>query len=161
MGKRGSGSSARGGGGSYKPEYFKETEKAVQLKLVVEDVDLEMTRERMVWVPKSQLSDDGRPTNWITEQKVNEMYGGNRSRSQYVAIWNDAKENGFEPGMSAIDKARAARFEAGKSNYNALIAKAKAAGVKGVRVGMRTSTIEQKMREAGVDFVPTRKPWER
>ena len=42
------------------------------------------------------------------------------------------------------------RFNAGVTRYNELLEKAKAAGVKGVRSGMRTSTIKDKMREHGI-----------
>ena len=44
------------------------------------------------------------------------------------------------------------RFEDGCKAYDQLIAFAKDNGVKGVRSGMRRSTIEQKMREAGIAY---------
>ena len=45
------------------PAYFGETEKAVRLKLEVHDYDLEGTKQRIVYVPKSQLSADGIPAS--------------------------------------------------------------------------------------------------
>lgn len=42
---------------------------------------------------------------------------------------------------------KAERFNAGVKSYNALIAEAKAMGIKGVRTGMKRKTIEQKIRE--------------
>ena len=44
------------------------------------------------------------------------------------------------------------RFEDGCAAYNKLVEFAKANGVKGVRIGMRKATIEQKMREAGIAY---------
>jgi hypothetical protein len=46
--------------------------------------------------------------------------------------------------------ARAAAFDSGKARYDTLLAQAKAGGVKGVRVGMRTSTIKEKMKAHGM-----------
>lgn len=151
MGGRGSSSGigSRSGGG--KPKYFGETEKAVSLKISVTDYDLETTRTRTVWVPKSQLASDGRPSEWITEQKAQELYSSRRSSSQYEAKWSDADGKTFSASKSAreIESAsrRAKAFEAGKQSYNALIAEAKALGIKGIRVGMKRSTIEEKIRK--------------
>jgi hypothetical protein len=46
--------------------------------------------------------------------------------------------------------ARVAAFDAGKARYETLLAQAKAGGVKGVRVGMRTTTIKEKMKAHGM-----------
>ena len=150
MGGRG-GSSGISAQRTQKPAYFGETEKAVSLKITVEDYDLESTKTRTVWVPKSQLAEDGRPSEWITEQKAQEFYSSRRSSSQYSATWEDAKGNTFSASKSAreIESAnrRTKAFEAGKQSYNALIAEARSLGIKGVRVGMKRSTIEEKIRK--------------
>ena len=139
------------GKGGDRPSYFKETEKAVQLRLRVEDFDLEQERSRMMWVPKSQLAEDGRPGQWITDQKAQEFYSRNRSSSQYGATWEDASGKMFSASMTTKEVARfadrQARFAAGKKSYNELVSKAKSLGIKGVRVGMRRATIERKIRE--------------
>lgn len=148
MGGRGSGS----GRGKSKTgvSYFGETERAVQLRLNVEDYDLEQTKSRVVWVPKTQLSSEGKPSEWITDKKAQEFYSTRRATSQYSATWEDANGKKFSAQKSASELARQSRFESGQKSYNALIAQAKAAGVKGVRVGMKRKTIEKKMREAGI-----------
>jgi hypothetical protein len=121
-------------------EYIRETDRAVCLKLVVEDYDTEQTRAAQVWVPKSQLSTFGVPGMWITEQKVADLYGNPRSASQYEARWESADGSLHAPELTereaqAAEK-RATRIAQGVSSYNDLMAKAKAAGVKGIRKGM-------------------------
>jgi len=54
----------------------------------------------------------------------------------------------YEAEKAAAEK----RFEDGCKAYDQLLSFAKANGVKGVRSGMRKSTILQKMREAGVAY---------
>ena len=106
-----------------------------------------------MWVPKSQLSDDGRPGEWITDQKAQELYSTRRAKSEYTATWKDANGKEFSAGQTAKEKsdaqARQAAFDAGKASYNALIEYAKAQGIKGVRVGMKRATIEKKIKAAG------------
>lgn len=120
-------------------EYIAETEKAVKLRLFVEDYDLEYYKARDVWVPKSQLTTDGIPSLWITRQKALEFYGFDRAASQYEATWIDASGHQFEAAMSEreikIQEERQARFEAGVKSYEALIEQARSLGVKGVRTG--------------------------
>lgn len=134
-----------------RPSYFGESEKAVQLRLTVEDYDLDQTRSRTVWVPKSQLADDGRPSNWITQQKAQEFYNHSRSASSYAATWEDAKGKRFSASATRTEKAREQarkeRFNAGAQSYNQLVQQAKAMGIKGIRVGMKRKTIEKKIRE--------------
>lgn len=133
-----------------KPEYFGETEKAVSLKLMVTDVDLEQTRTRTVWVPKSQLAEDGKPSMWITGQKAQEFYSYGRSSGNIEAMWEDAAGNRFSASFTereiANAKNRAARISAGVSSYNSLIEHAKELGIKGIRKGMKRSTIEEKIK---------------
>lgn len=136
-----------------RPSYFGETEKAVKLRISVEDYDLERTFSREVWVPKSQLSSDGRPGQWITDQKAQQFYQKGRTKSQYEATWTDANGKSFSAGKTEKEQntadRRTAAFNAGKSSYNELLALAKRRGVK-VRVGMKRSTILRKMEEAGI-----------
>lgn len=66
-------------------------------------------------------------------------------RSKFYDIW--IPKSCFE---SEEDKAKAleamnARFEAGKKKHDDLLAQAKALGIKGVRVNMRTATLEEKI----------------
>lgn len=55
-------------------------------------------------------------------------------------------------GMATVEATEAskARFQAGSDRYTALLEQAKAAGVKGVRVGMKMATIKARMIEAGL-----------
>lgn len=131
-------------------KYFAETEKAVKLAIVIDYYNVERTRSYQVWVPKSQLAADGKPGEWITNIKAEEvtdfMIGG------MFECWEDAEGNCFGPSKTAKELAIAAekeqKFEAGKKAYNDLIEKAKAAGIKGIRVGMRRATIEAKLAAA-------------
>lgn len=151
MGGRGGSSGLSGGSSkSSKPSYFKETEKAVQLKIRVEDYTLDKELSRIVWVPKSQLAEDGRPSNWITEQKAGEFYNSDYY-SNYSATWEDSKGNKFGSSMTKREREYAEnqikRFESGRKSYEELVAKAKSMGIKGVRVGMRRTTIQKKIDE--------------
>lgn len=67
-------------------------------------------------------------------------------------IWVPKKCTMTEAEYQAELEADHKRFEDGCKAYDQLIAFAKANGVKGIRSGMRKSTIEQKMREAGVVY---------
>ena len=149
MGGRGASFKKEGG----KPSYFAETEKAVKLQLQLDYVDLETSKTYDVWIPKSQLDATGRPGEWITKEKVKEFKHPNWGSVAFNPVWRDAKGNSFGAGKTAKEKAyakeNAKKFEAGKKSYNDLIAKAKAHGVK-VRVGMKRSTIEAKLKAAGV-----------
>lgn len=135
-----------------KPSYFKESEKAVQLKINVTDYDLEQTRSRTVWVPKSQLAENGRPSEWITNQKAQEFYSGGRARGSFEATWEDASGKKFSASKTSkeieYDKKRQAKYNAGVKSYNDLVSEAKALGIKGARVGLKRSTLLQKINEA-------------
>lgn len=136
-----------------RPKYLGETEKAVKLKMTVEDYDLETSRSRDVWIPKTQLSDDGVPGQWITEQKAQEFYqSGRRSPGSYGAYYSDAEGKKFNSSYTAKEKEyakqRAESFKQGQNSYNELVQRAKDMGIKGVRVGMKRKTLEQKIRDA-------------
>lgn len=121
----------------------------MKLKIVVEDYDLETKEERIVFIPRSQLSAEGIPGEWITEQKAQEFYNSPRSKSQYSTTWIDAKGRQYATGQTAKEKAAAAQRQKaianGTQSYNALIAEAKALGIKGVRKGMKRKTIQAKI----------------
>ena len=140
---------------SAKPSYFRETEKAVQLRMNVSDVDLEQTISRNVFVSKSQLSENGVPGEWISNQKAQELYPHGRSQSQYDVTWSDAKGNVFTPQKTNSEKARANANQQKKAQqttrYNSLLSGAKAKGVK-VRKGMKVQTILKALRTAGINY---------
>lgn len=141
----------RGGTGRQTVSYYSQTEKAVKLKIIVDDFDTEQTKSRIVWVPKSQLTNDGKPSLWITEQKAQEFYSSRRATGNYEVKWEDAKGRSFNaaPTRNELEKAqhRQERFNAGAKAYNDLVAEAKALGIKGIRAGMRRKTIEDKIRK--------------
>ncbi len=126
-------------------KYFAETEKAVKLALVIDYVNYEKTKVYHVWVPKSQLAADGKPGEWITSVKVDEV---KEKRDGIFDCWMDADGHGFLPSMTAKELERQAqrtsRFEAACKAYDELIERAKAAGCK-VRKGMKRATIEAKL----------------
>ena len=84
-------------------------------------------KKSLIWVPKSQATASG---------------GEITSMSEWFA-----HREGFSTNEATERRDRA--FEDGKARYAALIQEAKAAGVKGVRVGMKAATIKQKLRDAG------------
>lgn len=97
--------------------------------------DLLRNGSSLTWLPKSHAhSHDGHvvsATRWMSKEKGLDTHEGKARQSEY-------------------DKKNEERFNAGVQRYNDLIALAKASGVKGVRSGMRTTTIKDKMRAAGV-----------
>lgn len=131
-------------------KYIAETEKAVKLTIVMRSCKIDKSREYQVWVPKSQLAEDGVPGEWITSVKAEEV--SDMMFATVFSAWHDADGNSFQPSKTAKEleraNAREQKFEAGKKAYEELIAKAKAAGVKGIRVGMRRATIEAKLAAA-------------
>lgn len=132
------------------PSYFSETEKAVQLKITVYDYDLEERKSRMVWVPKSQLNEEGKPTRWITNQKAQEFYSGwgyERNSSQFSTTWEDSNGKRFEAGMTQKQKEQKAYRDASRKPYYELVQEAKKMGIKGIRVGMKRKTIEEKIKK--------------
>lgn len=134
-----------------KPSYFSESEKAVSLKLRVEDFTLDNERTKTVWIPKSQLSENGIPGQWITDQKTQEFYSLNTNRlPPHESTWIDSNGNEYKAQYTAKEKeretARKNAMDQGKQSYNELIAEAKRLGIKGIRVGLKRKTIEDKIR---------------
>ena len=127
-----------------KPSYFRETEKAVQLQANFQRKDTGDEYSKLVYVPKSQLTEDGRPSQWIENQKGNDEHS-------YVMSWQDANGKKFSAGQTQKEKEyatkRQEKFAAGQKSYNELIQQAKNMGIKGVRVGMKRKTIEEKIRK--------------
>ena len=148
MGGRGSSSGISKGSkvDNSKPAYLAETEKAVKLKAnyTHRNTGAEFTVEE--WIPKSQLSADGKPSLWIMQQKE-------RDRHAYLYSWQDKNGKKFGNGLTEREKAYAKKnadnFKAGVKSYNDLLSKAKDMGIKGVRKGMKRKTLEQKIREHG------------
>lgn len=85
-----------------KPAYKAESEKAVKLTIAIDYYNAERTKEYDVWVPKSQLADDGRPGAWISNAKVDDVieprYGGGMFN-----YWKDADGKTFQPSKTARD----------------------------------------------------------
>jgi hypothetical protein len=85
-----------------KPTYLAESEKAVKLTIGIDYFNVERTKEYTVWVPKSQLADDGRPGSWISSAKANDVidprYGGGM-----FDYWKDADGKTFQPSKTARD----------------------------------------------------------
>jgi hypothetical protein len=128
---------------------IKETEKAVQVKVLIDLYDIEKVIHRTAWIPKSQIR-DGRPTAWILARKREDLeLEAPLNAGGFSIDFFDADGNMIE---SVEDARSAERFEAGRKNYDHLIQLAKDNGIKGVRVGLRRVTIEQKLTAAGVAF---------
>ena len=51
---------------------YKETEKAVNVRLVYERIDGERRRKEWAWIPKSQIR-NGEPSMWIVSKKTEEL----------------------------------------------------------------------------------------
>lgn len=140
-------------------EYIAETEKAVKLYIAGDCYALDKYLPRKeVWVPKSQLSPNGIPGIWITGAKAEDAYGDRIARNSEI-WWMDAKGEEFEAEGTEKEHAEAkARREAASQglDYNlALVDFAKANGVKGIRKGLKTKTLESKIRAAGLE-IPSR-----
>ena len=150
--------------------YMKETEKAVMLQMVIE-VEIapkggfvsSLVRDRIwfenVWIPKSQLSDTGRPSEWITKQKKDDIITKNLPENAQIlrlnSFFRDANQKRISSELTKKEKQwkkerekeSAKRLEAGKKRYNSLVAKARASGVKGRLTGLKSETIIKKMKK--------------
>lgn len=149
-----SGAKAKSSSTTTPPAYLRETEKAVKLTVGVDYYDREKIKEYSVWVPKSQLAADGRPGEWISHEKAREAaIHGEMWEGKSFAYWKDANGNFFQPSKTAKEIEREQKrqnaFNAGKQSYQELVQRAKDMGIKGVRVGMRRKTIEEKIKKAG------------
>ena len=71
-------------------KFFKETEKAVQVRMVIDFYLVERTTEKMVWIPKSQIR-NGKLTAWIADAKLAEC-----ARGEAFAGFFDAEGNELE-----------------------------------------------------------------
>lgn len=101
-----------------KPKYKKETEKAVMLTLIVEaeiapkgGFTSSMVKDRTyvwdVWIPKTQLSEDGKPSKWITNKKIEEILDKKVYNAQILSSSGTYKdENGklFSAGETEQEK---------------------------------------------------------
>lgn len=91
---------------------------------------------REAWKEKRSL-------NWLPKSHVSAHEGHVIGASGWLA-----KKSGIPTQEASASSAK--RFEDGKQRYTVLLEQAKSAGVKGVRVGQKTETIKQKMREHGL-----------
>ncbi len=123
---------------------FRETEKAVELEMVLDFYDVEKTVSRKVWIPKSQIR-DGKVTAWILAAKTEDV-------RSFAAVAGGCFGNLYDSDGVLVETAESEKFRKGCENYSRLIELAKNAGVKGVRVGLRRATIEAKLAAAGVAF---------
>jgi hypothetical protein len=85
-----------------KPVYKAESEKAVKLTIAIDYYNADRTKEYDVWVPKSQLADDGRPGAWISNAKVNDVLEPRMGGGMFN-YWKDADGNKFQPSKTARD----------------------------------------------------------
>ena len=88
--------------------YFNETEKAVQVKMVLDFYDVERTVEHKVWIPKSQIR-GGKLTAWIADAKLDEK----APRGNAFADFFDADGNKLEVErkFSAKEKKQVKAFQ--------------------------------------------------
>ena len=56
---------------------YKESEKAIQIKMRIENTISETETKELVWIPKSQLDGKGFPKMWILGKKFEELFGYN------------------------------------------------------------------------------------
>lgn len=132
-------------------EIVRESEKAVMV--IAERNNSWMVEDRLncrvqFWMPKSQIEiADGKvvsASSWIIKSKLEE-------NNQYVLDHNQSWK-GFEPAALATvedEQRREQALSAGIKKYEALVAKAKAAGLK-IRNRMKTATIMRIAAEHGV-----------
>jgi len=86
-------------------KFFKETEKAVQVKMAIEFCNSERVAEYMVWIPKSQIR-DSKLTKWIANAKVEEK----TNRSDVLVDFIDANGERIETESTAAERKAAAEF---------------------------------------------------
>jgi len=99
-----------------------------------------VSKSKYIFLPKSQVTIEGEGANrkivamsdWLAEQKGISTEGTNKKQSER-------------------DETEAAIQASANKRYDDLIAHAKANGIKGARSGMRTSTILDKYKEAGIE----------
>lgn len=92
------------------------------------------TKQSGTWLPKSQISThDGKVTGM----------------KRFIAEEKGLHTHEAASRMKASSERREQAFSAAKDKYSSLVSQAKSLGVKGVRTGMRVSSIHEKMRAAG------------
>ena len=162
MGGRAGGGARGGGGAAGKPKYtyLAESDKAVKVKLsmyaeyapqggFVSSMVRDKTINTEVWIPKSQMV-KGEPTTWIMNAKATEiaerftpMNGRVLSKSATFMDANNKVFKGSESAMSRkIRLEKQKKFNAGVKKHDALVAQAKAMGIKGIHSHMKSSTLQ-------------------
>ena len=79
-------------------------------------------------------------------------WGYTSSLTRTANVWVPKSATMTDEESAAEQIARASRFEEGCKKCDALIALAKANGIKGVRAGMKAATIKSKLAAAGVAY---------
>lgn len=148
----------------------KETEKAVAINAVASfeyapasGFTSSMVRDggfkTLVWIPKSQIV-DGNPSNWILGKKREQLFDDNNDSFRFPYIIEHSFEVRFYDAdnneVCGVKSEKEIEIEAKKSHlfrmgcvkHDALVAKAKSLGIKGVRQNLRTETLEKMIAEA-------------
>lgn len=127
----------------YKGAIIRETEKAVLARFATSTIDFKDewgdwqtdTSDADVWLPKSQVEVIGNRVSkmpkWLFDK--NKLLEDNR-------LW------------TAREKQKILSFEENKAKYSKVVEQAKLAGIKGVRKGVRYSTIKKMAKQQGIDF---------
>lgn len=93
-------------------KYFKETEKAVLIKMVINYYLVERTAEKMVWIPKSQMH-EGKLTGWIADTKLADY-----ARGEAFADFFDEEGNHLE-----VERKSSKRGDKAANDFQNAIAK--------------------------------------
>lgn len=143
----------------YEYEFAKESEKAVMMtmKYSIEiaprggyvSSQVKYRNGAMnVWVPKSQIQ-DGKISDWIAQQKAEEANDWVLSKFSFgQVISNDV--HFFDKNDKEIEKATSKKqqaFEKGVEKHQRLYDEAKKLGIKGVRIKMKSATLETKIKD--------------
>jgi hypothetical protein len=106
-----------------------------------------------IWLPKSQINENGEISEWIANAKREEI-GQKIAGWQYVVDVNvtfiDAEGKEIKVTENPIKSS--AKFEEGCKRHDALVEKAKAAGIKGVRKTLKSATLINMLQAAGVAY---------
>lgn len=96
--------------------------------------------QKYIWLPKNHVTVEGEGEN----RRI-------ASLSKWIAGEKGINTHEFLARQAETDKTQAHIESVANKRYDDLIAHAKANGIKGVRSGMRTSTILDKYRDAGIE----------
>lgn len=108
-----------------------------------------------IWLPKSQINENGEISEWIANAKREEL--GQKVAGWYYVVnvdvtFIDAEGNEIKVAENPVKSAKSAAFEEGCKRHDALVEKAKAAGIKGVRKTLKSATLMNMLQAAGVAY---------